>query len=89
MPRCIWEYWQGKFWRIAHDSPIFPPAKIFPCTLLLLHGMCIIRVVDYIIALLLYPLQKVTHKCFIKCVYAPGSDLDSREKVKPVFRSVL
>ena len=27
------------------------------------------------------PLQKVTHKCFIKCVYSPGTDLDSREKV--------
>ncbi|XP_065908505.1 mitochondrial import inner membrane translocase subunit Tim13-like [Dysidea avara] len=25
-------------------------------------------------------IQKVTHKCFIKCVHSPGSDFDSREK---------
>ena len=25
-------YWRGKFWRINHDSSIFSPIKIFPCT---------------------------------------------------------
>ena len=33
---CICEYWQGKFWGMAHDSPKSPvssPTKIFPCTL--------------------------------------------------------
>ena len=32
---CICEYWQGKFWRIAHglpNPPIFSPTKIFLCT---------------------------------------------------------
>ena len=37
---CICKYWQGKFWRMAHDSPNPPifPAKNFPCTV---HNHCI------------------------------------------------
>ena len=34
--QCIYDYWRGKFWRIAYDSPnllFFVPAKIFPCTI--------------------------------------------------------
>ena len=34
----ICEYWRGKFWQIAHDSPnspIFSPAQNFP-----VYGMC-------------------------------------------------
>ena len=34
---CICEYWQEKFWRMAHDLPnlpIFPPTKIFLCTVI-------------------------------------------------------
>ena len=33
---CIYEYWWGKFWQMAHELltlPIFP-TKIFPCTVL-------------------------------------------------------
>ena len=29
----------------------------------------------------LSPAQKVTQKCFVKCVHAPSTELDSREKV--------
>ena len=37
----------------------------------------------------LFHSQKVTHKCFVKCVHSPGSDLDSREKVKIVSYTFL
>ena len=66
--QCICEYWQGKFWRIAHDSPnlpIFPyqifPIKQFPWMVTVWLHICVHNKQIYNQSCFKYRKQKILH----------------------------